>query len=251
MLGPFKKQEGMRIDELGRLFRKRALVVSRNQRAEVTELAHRVTHSGVEKTCAYLSDRFYWVGMRKNVEQCCRECIVCLENKRAIKKREPLKPIVLDNPEPRRAIAADIAVQLWGAEGYRYMLIVIDLFSKFVEIVAMRDQTAESVCSALLNGWIYRYGVPDMLLTDQGRNVDGEAVRKMCARFGINKKHSSAYHPQGDGQAERAVESVKQALRCFLVDQNLVKTSWPSVLQEVAFNVNSLMSSSTKLHLKN
>ena len=126
------------------------------------------------------------------------------------------------------------------------MLIIIDLFSKFVEIVAMRDQTAESVCSALLNGWIYRYGVPDMLLTDQGRNVDGEAVRKMCAGFGINKKHSSAYHPQGDGQAERAVESVKQALRCFLVDLNLDKTSWPSVLQEVAFNVNSLMSSSTK-----
>ena len=126
------------------------------------------------------------------------------------------------------------------------MLIIIDLFSKFVEIVAMRDQTAESVCSALLNGWIYRNRVPDMLLRDQGRNVDGEAVRKMCAGFGINKKHSSAYHPQGDGQAERAVESVKQALRCFLVDHNLVKTSWPSVLQEVAFIVNSLMSSSTK-----
>ena len=90
MSGPFKKQEGMRIDELGRLFRKRALVVSRNQRAEVTELAHRVTHSGVEKTCAYLRDRFYRVGMRKDVEQCCRTCIVCLENKRVIKKREPL-----------------------------------------------------------------------------------------------------------------------------------------------------------------
>ena len=87
MSGPFKKQEGMRIDELGRLFRKRALVVSRNQRAEVTELAHRVTHSGVEKTCAYLRDRFYWVGMRKDVEQCCRTCIVFGEQESDKEKR--------------------------------------------------------------------------------------------------------------------------------------------------------------------
>ena len=137
----------MRIDENGILFRKGAMIVSRSQRAEITELAHRITHSGVEKTTAYLRDRFYWIGMRKDVEQCCRMCIVCLENKRTVKRREPLKPFVLDSPKPRRAIAADIAVLPWGAEGYRYMLIVIDLFSKFVEIVAMRDQTAESVRS--------------------------------------------------------------------------------------------------------
>ena len=178
--GPFKKQEGMRVYGEGRLFRKRALVVPRNRRTGVTEIAHRVTHAGIEKTYAYLRDRFYWIGMKKDVEHCCRACVVCLENKRSTKKKEPLKPIILDRPEPTRAIAADIAVLPWGAEGYRYMLIIVDLFSKFVEIVAMRDQTAESVRSGLENWWLYRYGMPDSLLTDQGRNVDGECIREMC-----------------------------------------------------------------------
>ena len=118
--------------------------------------------------------------------------MVCLENKRAVKRKEPLKPIVGDALEPRRMIAADIAVLPWSADGYRYILIIVDLFSKFVELAAMRDQTAESVRRAIETGWLYRYGVPDVLLTDQGRNVDGEEVKSMCAKFGIEKRHSSA-----------------------------------------------------------
>ena len=50
--GPFKKQEGMRVDGEGRLFRKRALVVPRSRRTGVTEITHRVTHSGLKRpTC--------------------------------------------------------------------------------------------------------------------------------------------------------------------------------------------------------
>ena len=90
------------------------------------------------------------------------------------------------------------------------------------------------------------YGIPDSLLTDQGRNVDGECIREMCAKFGIDKKHSSAYHPQGDGQAERAIENVKQAVRSFFAEHKLDKTNWPGVLQELFFNINSLKSSATK-----
>ena len=66
----------------------------------------------------------------------------------------------------------------------------------------------------------------------------------MCASYGIEKKYSAPYHPQCIGQAERVVESVKQSLRCFLEDRNLDKINWVSVLQEVAFNINSVECSS-------
>ena len=87
--------------------------------------------------------------------------------------------------------------------------------------------------------------VPDILLSNQGRNVDGEVIRQMCIYFGIEKRHSSPYHPQRDGQVERTVEIVKQALRCLPSERRLDKTVWPNILQEVAFNVNSLKSNST------
>ena len=116
--------------------------------------------------------------MKKDMEHCCRACVVCLENKSSTKKNDTLKPIILYRPEPTRAIAADISVLPWGAEGYRCMLIIVDLFSKFVDIVAMRDQTAESVGSGLENVCCIGMGLP---LTDQGGTLT-ESVSGKCVR---------------------------------------------------------------------
>ena len=110
----------------------------------------------------------------------------------------------------------------------------------------MHDQTAESVEEALMIGWIHRHGIPKVLLTDQGRNVDGKAIRELCSKFGIVKKRSSPYHPAGDGEAERAIQSVKQALWCQLAEHRSEKTEWPRVLQQASFVHNSLRNASTK-----
>ena len=93
-----------------------------------------------------------------------------------------------------------------------------------MELVALQDQTAEKVVNALETQWNYRYGVSNSILTDQSPNVDGKLVREMCEKYGITKKHSAAYHPQGDGLAERSIQSVKQSLRCLLTENDKQKT---------------------------
>ena len=109
----------------------------------------------------------------------------------------------------------------------------------------MGEQTAESVCKGLLQGWIYRHGPPRIMLSDQGPNVDGKLVREMLAKFGIEKRRSSPYHPEGDGQAERGIQTVKQAMRCLLQERNIGKDDWPLILQEVSYNINGLPKNST------
>lgn len=66
-----------------------------------------------------------------------------------------------------------------------------DLFSKFVEIYPMVDQTAEFVCKGLLQGGMYRHGPLRIMLSDQGAKVDRKLVREMLAGFGIEKRRSS------------------------------------------------------------
>ena len=73
-----------------------------------------------------------------------------------------------------------IATLPWSSRGHRYVPMIVDLFSKYIEAVAMHDQTAESVEEALMIEWIYRHGIPKVLLNDQGRNVDGKAIRELC-----------------------------------------------------------------------
>ena len=60
------------------------------------------------------------------------------------------------------------------------------LFSHHVEAIPLRDLTAKSIVNAFLGGWIYRsHRVPIVLVTDQGNNVDGTAVHKLCQELGI------------------------------------------------------------------
>ena len=244
--GPYRLQEGMRLDGGGRLCRKEAVVIPRTLQKEITAVAHRLTHAGIQKSTKYIRDRFFWFKMNRTIEDYCQACDVCVQNKRRAHRREPLTPMRMETHEPRCTIAADIATLPWSSGGYRYLLTIVDLFSKLVEIVPMYVQTAESVREAPKVGWIYRHGVPKVLLTDQGNNVDGNAIRELCVKYGITKKRSSPYHPAGDGEAERAIQSIKQALRCQLSDQESGKTDWPSVLQQAAFAHNSLQNASTK-----
>ena len=72
-------------------------------------------------------------------------------------------------------------------------------------------------------------------------------MRYMCRRYGIRKIHSSAYHPQGDGQSERSIQSFKTMLRCILDDRHIIHTNWPNLLQETTFILNSLPNASTAL----
>ena len=68
----------------------------------------------------------------------------------------------------------------------------------------------------------------------------------MCDRLGIEKRHSSPYHPQADGLVERSIGLVKQVARCLTLDRQLPKESWPDILPEVAFYCNNTEIASTK-----
>ena len=63
---------------------------------------------------------------------------------------------------------------------------------------------------------------------------DGVEIRALCERLGIEKRHSSPYHPQGDGLVERSIGLAKQVARCLTLDRKLSKESWPEILPEVS-----------------
>ena len=82
-------------------------------------------------------------------------------------------------------------------------------------------------------------------MSDQGRNVDGLLVRDACRNLGIQKLHSSPYHPQGDGEAERCIQSFKQSMRYLLAEEGLDRRAWPQILQQVSFTHNAQSNAST------
>ena len=110
----------------------------------------------------------------------------------------------------------------------------------------MKNQEAATVAEALEHSWFHRHGYPLALLSDQCPNVDGTVIREICAKYGIRKFHSSPYHPEGDGEAERTIQSFKQCMHCFLEERRISRTHWPRLTQEISFICNSQINASTK-----
>ena len=134
-----------------------------------------------------------------------------------------------------------------GDQKFRYFVCIIDVFTRYMELIPLQDQSAVSLAREFQCGWIFRgHGVPKGLLTDQGHNIDGVEIRALCERLGIEKRHSSHYHPQGDGLVERSIGLAKQVARCLTLDRRLSKESWPEILPEVSFYCNNFENSSTK-----
>ena len=79
------------------------------------------------------------------------------------------------------------------------------------------------------------------MLSDQGSNVDGEVVHKLCKEFNIKKHRTSGYHSQGNGFAERNIRSVRELFRTLLF--NCLRTSG---IPSVVFSLNTSISSTTK-----
>ena len=161
-------------------------------------------HMGIGKTwekakrCPYI-----WPHMRADLERFVRCCQLCQEKKSpAFRKRAKLVTYQVGAPFER--IAADVAGPFPATEsGNKYILVVQDYFSKWVEMFPMRNQTAETVATLLVDQVIARFGCPKEFHSDQGPNFESQLMQEVHKLLGVKKTRTTAYHPRGDGMVER------------------------------------------------
>jgi hypothetical protein len=104
-------------------------------------------------------------------------------------------------------------------KGNKYILVVVDQFSKWTECYPLADQTAETIDNVLVKEFISRFGVPLKLHTDQGRNFDSDLMKRLSELMGLAKTRTTPYNPSSNGLIESFNRTVLQMMRCF-VSQN-------------------------------
>ena len=100
--------------------------------------------------------------------------------------------------------------------GNKYLLIVQDYFTKWVEAYPLPNQEAVSVAEVLIQHFISRFGVPMSLHSDQGRNFESAVFAEMCDLLGIDKTRTTPLHPQSDGMVERFNRTIEAQLSKFV-----------------------------------
>ena len=195
------------------------LLVPRQLRESLLNHGHNVPtggHFGVERTLARLRQKYYWQGMRGDVELYVAQCAECASTKKETRRRRaslqsyhagcPMERVHLDilGPFPT------------STQGNKYILVVMDQFTKWVEAYALPDQGAETTARALVYEFISRYGAPLTIHTDQGRNFESELFRRVCSLFEVTKTRMTPYHPASNGLVERFNRTLLQMLRSYV-----------------------------------
>ncbi|GFT11289.1 retrovirus-related Pol polyprotein from transposon 412 [Trichonephila clavipes] len=183
--------------EDGKTFRWQ-LVLPRSRIPEVLKELHGSPtggHFGVMKTLHRVRERFFWGKVRADVEQWCKSCDACAARKGPkIRSRGKLHRYNVGAPFER--IAFDILGPLpRTASGNKYLLVVMDYFTKWPEVYPIPDQEAPTVAEAVVQHWISRYGVPLQLHSDQGRNFVSAVLKGVCELLGIDKTKTTPLHP--------------------------------------------------------
>ena len=150
-------------------------------------------HLGLRKTLEKVRSRFYWPGQRHDVVNWCKACAECASRKSPTRRRRaPMQSGLVGTPMQR--VAMDILGPLpVTARENKYVLVVGDYFTKWVEAYPMPNMEAKTVAELFVNHFIARFGVPDVLHMDQGRNFESTLLKETCLLLGVQKTRTSPY----------------------------------------------------------
>ena len=245
-LGPLKRyRKFLTIDEHNVLRWKSKIVLPSQFRSQILEAAHdhpAAGHFAEDRTWKNVTDKFFWPGAHDDVVNWVRSCETCnqFDVKRYVSR--PLEPI--STTGRFELVSYDIAgpfipSKLWGNT---YALIIVDHFTKWPELVPLKDIKAHSLATVIFEQWCCRYGVMAQLHSDGANNVHGELMKELCKHIGTVKSKSSWLHPQGDGMAEAVVKLLKNAIRKQV---DIHGRDWDQFVQATAFALRTSINQGT------
>ena len=135
-------------------------------------------------------------------------------------------------------IAVDVLEVPVSKSNNRYLLVVQDYFTKWVEAIPMPDQTSLRISTELVK-LFSMFGCPSILHSDQGRNFESTILIQTLQAFGVTKSRTTAYHPQCDGMVERFNRTLLQLLRSYVDRQDDWEKYLPLVLYAYRTSVHS------------
>ena len=209
-------------------------------KAKVFRTSHGVNaagHHGITRTLDCLQDRVYFPRMRTYVEEKVNGCEQCFQKtkktpaKRHVQHREhvgrPGARIYMDLVGPLNV------VPYHGKEA-SYILTILDGFTRFLIAVPLYAITGYAVVCGLLNNYVYQFGIPETIHTDNGVQFTSNNFKATLKMYNINHTVTPAYTPEGN-RVERHHRTLASLLRC----ENPAEGTWVEKLPATIFAINT------------
>ncbi|GKT32505.1 Transposon Tf2-6 polyprotein, partial [Aduncisulcus paluster] len=198
---------------------------------------HAARHDG-GKALIDFAKKEGWKGKKIEAEakKIAKECIICQK----LRNPEPFKEFgTLYKYNPFNTLSVDTnGPYKEDGFGYKYILVLIDNFTRYIELVPLRSLRAEETADAIIKRIFLRYGIPRVVHSDNGKQFVNALMRQIYNLFGIKQSMSTPYHHEGNGLVERANKTINAFMRIAKLELGR-DISWSTVLQYVQFVMNN------------
>uniref|UniRef100_A0A3Q1FAW3 Gypsy retrotransposon integrase-like protein 1 n=1 Tax=Acanthochromis polyacanthus TaxID=80966 RepID=A0A3Q1FAW3_9TELE len=191
-------------------------------------------HQGRARTLSLARERFFWIGMEKDIIYHVAHCERCIVGKTLEPEaRAPLENILTS--EPMELVCIDFWTAELGDKKTVDVLVITDHFSKMAHAFPCRSQSAKHVARRLWDDFFCVYGFPKRIHSDQGPNFESRLLKELLEMAGVQKSHTTPYHPMGNGVTERFNRTLGNMLRTLPAN---AKARWPQLLRSLTFSYN-------------
>lgn len=161
----------------------------------LAKLSHGIDHASKGRMTDIVNTLWTVPGFSVYAENFCKKCVVCARHNVGRAITVPL----LAHPTPSgpfKHLMIDF-IELTPCEGYKYCLVMVDMFSRWVEVVPCRKATALAVARALLKDVIPQWGLPSRISSDNGSHFVNEVGASLgkTLQIDIDKENEKLYWP--------------------------------------------------------
>ena len=174
------------------------LVVPEILKGTVLEFRHNkgmAGHMGIEKTKSRVLERAIWYNLRNSCEEHVKGCAVCNRQKKGCRVARGEQQLFHAGYALERVHIDIMGSLVETQKGNKYILVIVDQFTKWMEAFPLKNQLAETVAGVVVREFVARFGCPLEIHTDQGRNFESELFKEMCELLEIGKTRTTSYRP--------------------------------------------------------
>ena len=195
-------------------------------------------HPGITKMIQESRAKYYYPGLARKIRAWVINCPDCIANKR-IDTRQ-IRPKMLSNTEftfgPEDCLEVDILPNLPSSNGYKHIITMMDVFSRYLFAYPTQDMTARTVGRCIIDVMTRHCYLPTVILTDKGSQFRSDVVNQIAQTLNIRISHASTKHAQTIGILERTHASLKTSLKISTGER---RSMWHKYVQIAVMNYNT------------
>lgn len=213
--------------------------------AVIEETHHQLCHAGSRKSVEHIRRRYFWPGLMSRVINQLRRCRTCGHSK--AKTPTPRVPMGRSRiaKYPFQFVALDhFGPTVRSNRGHEWLLVVVDIFSKYVLLHPSRTGGAKEVVNFLERDVFLKMGVPQTLLSDNARALVGRRMIELLNKYSVTHWTNAIFHSQSN-PAERYIRTVVDAVRSQLYANGRTQRNWDLDIPMIQCAINCTVNEAT------